>query len=97
MDSKCSITYSNGKRVFYERYADFAMAKDAIKFAELSWASYYDSHGDTHICLYRSYPGTVQCLGHFARRPENPEIEAHDIATDMIKDIRWDEFLGWSI
>lgn len=95
-----SITFANGKRVDYPNYERFADAKSVMKMAEMNYVSYYDRVGDTHICQYKRNNGGVEVCG-VHKVVENAmgvdRWKIHDIAADIVKEIMWDEFLGWSI
>jgi len=96
-----SITTASGSRTDYQTYREFSEKKDGIKAAGFHYVSYYDGHGDTHICLYACAGNTVMCCG--IRRDFAPQdwdrqgAMACDAAARIARSENYAEFLGWSI
>ena len=96
-----SITYINGKRETFQDYHSFREMCDVLRQTQQHFVSYYDRHGHTHVCVYVCVGNNVKCCGVF-RAVKNDiadlgDYEACHQAAGIVRDVRWDEFLGWSI
>ena len=101
-----SITYHDGVKKTYVYYNEFADAVDVIRKAGTGFVSYYDRHGDTHLCTFRLIRGGVQCLNLFVDlmgadvydcTGKHYSSKVFEAVADMVKYERMFEFCGWSI
>ena len=95
-----SITYQSGKREYFPDYSKFSEMHDALKEAGCNFCSYYDAKGDTHLVQYKKVPDGVEAMGIHYVINDTRKIDRwtiHDIACKMVKEERYDEFLGWSL
>lgn len=96
-----SFTNTANKRTEFKTYGEFSAAKEEIQKAGRRWVSYYDKHGDTHVCLFTCIWNTVKCCGVRETIPNDldalGEYEAHHQAARIAKRENYAEFLGWTI
>ena len=96
-----SITTASGARTEFQDYREFREKDKGLRAAGFHCVSYYDKHGDTHICLYACAGNTVMCCGvrrDFVPQPWDRQGDmAHRTATGICKSENYAEFLGWTI
>ena len=87
--------------MFSDFQRSFREIKQEMREAGWHYVSYYDRHGDTHICTYNCNGNTVECCGRTVQVPNDlPDLGAYEAcrqACRIVRDERWDEYLGWSI
>ena len=103
----CSITFSDGRRINYKTFSDFADAREVLRNSSANYVSYYDADGYTHVCEFSIVKHGLYCLGEITILDENTPVwdcagirlsnEIYELAGKVVKYERFDEFLGWSI
>lgn len=100
-----TITFANNTIKEYKTYNEFSDARDVLKNSASGYVSYYDAHGDTHVCEFRVWRGGVQCCGLFQDLLDSCELydgsghysaEVYQTACDIVKYAK-DDFCGWTI
>lgn len=100
-----TITLCNNTIQEYKTYNEFSNARDVLKNSAQGYVSYYDAHGDTHICEFLVLGSGVQCCGLSLDLPDGCELfdcagnyssYVYQTAGDIVK-YEKDDFLGWSI
>lgn len=100
-----TITFYNGRRKEYNLYNEFSDARDVLRDSSCGYVSYYDRHGDTHICEFRLIRGGVECCNlwqdlngadQYDCTGKHYSSAVYEAAAKIVK-YECDDFLGWSI
>ncbi len=83
-------------RLSYSTFAKFENARNILHNHNVRYMSYYDRHGDNHVCTFKVNGNCLECLGKKTNINAS-ENNFHKIAGDIVKEERWDEFCGWSL
>lgn len=98
-----TITFANNTIKEYKTYSEFSDARDVLKNSSSGYVSYYDVHGDTHVCGVR---GGLMCLGELIAITDGKDVfdctgkhfdsRIYELAGKLVR-FEKDDFAGWSL